>query len=118
MTEIVIPEIFEEEIIDFTVRDSNAIFKYYYEDNIIELIFVDVYQFDFCEFDYIIDSDWKFGLLEYSDSSLLRDVFARLSKEKLERAFGGEYKKIHHFKLVIDDVGIYNFICKGFEIKK
>ena len=118
MQEIVIPEIFEEDIIEFVVKDSKAMFKYYCENNIVELIFKGVYQFDFCEFDYINDIDWKFGLLKYSDSSTLRSIFARLNKEKKERACGGDYKKIHHYKLTIDDVGMYNFICKDFEIKQ
>ena len=65
MQEIVIPEIFEEDIIEFVVKDSKAMFKYYCENNIVELIFKGVYQFDFCEFDYINDIDWKFGLLKY-----------------------------------------------------
>ena len=40
-----------------------------------------------------------------------------MSKEKLQRAFGGEYKKIQHYKLVIDDIGMYNIICKDIALK-
>jgi hypothetical protein len=40
-----------------------------------------------------------------------------IEKDRLEYLFCGEYKKLKHFKLVVDDVGIYNFICKGINIK-
>ena len=36
-----------------------------------------------------------------------------IPKDQLNRAFGGEYEKLQHYRLVIDDVGIYNIICKG-----
>ena len=107
-----IPTIYEEDIIEFTQRDGNVIFKYT-ADSIIEIVFKTVYKFDYVEFDYIRDLEWVFGLELQEDSSYMKNFISSIPKEQLDRAFGGEYEKLQHYKLVIDDVGIYNIICKG-----
>lgn len=113
---IEIPQIYEEDIIEFVQRKGDVIFKYFDDGEIIEIEFVCVYAFDFVEFDYINEVGWKFGLELQSNSMYIDKVTQNMSKEKLQRAFGGEYKKIHHYRLVIDDVGMYNIICKDITI--
>lgn len=114
MRELNIPPIYEEDIIGFVYDGVNAQIKYYYEESKVKLSFECVYLFDFCDFDYINDVDWKFGLFEYDKSALLTDLFSRISQNKNNYAFGGEIEEIRHYKLAIDDVGIYNIVCKQF----
>lgn len=118
MRELNIPLIYEEDIIDFVYDGLNAQIKYYFEGLKIKLNFECVYLFNFCDFDYINDVDWKFGLVEYDKSPLLSELFSRISQDKIEYAFGGKTEKIRHYKLVVDDVGIYNIVCKRFVIEQ
>lgn len=117
MEKISIPPIYEEEIIELVFQDAQIYFKYRNKDEIIELIFKEVYQFDFCEFDYVMEHNWQFGLYKIQKSSKIDALISGFSEEKLSRVFGGELGKISHYKLTVDDVGIYNFICKDFDIK-
>jgi hypothetical protein len=48
-----------------------------------------VYQFDFCDFEYISETDWEFGLAQYVQSPLLETLYSRVSYENRNRAFGG-----------------------------
>lgn len=116
MKKISIPPIYEEDIIDFTYTGYQICIKYNYEGATVYLNFYEVYMFDFYEFEYIYDTEWQFGLVEYKESSLLTDVMSRISPQKKQWAFGGEMEKICHYKLVIDDVGMYNIVCKKFAI--
>lgn len=116
MKEINIPPIYEEDIIGFIYNGIKIQFKYNCEDSIIVLEFDGVYLFDFCDFDYLSDTEWQFGLVEYNKSSLLQKLMSRIPSERVQRAFGGDLEKISHYKLVIDDVGIYNIVCKNFAI--
>ncbi len=109
---IEVPQIYEEDIIEFVQRKGDVVFRYFDNGEIIEIIFKCVYAFEFIEFDYINEVGWKFGLELQSNSMYIEKIIRNMSKEKLQRAFGGEYKKIQHYKLVIDDVGMYNIICK------
>lgn len=118
MRKINIPPIYEEDIICFIYDGFTVQIKYYYEESIIKLIFNCVYLFDFCDFDYLNDTKWRFGLVEYDESSLLKDMFSRIPREEVSRAFGGELEKIRHYKLAIDDEGIYNIVCKDFKVEK
>lgn len=118
MKKIEIPPIYEEDIIEFVFSGSKIRIKYCFENAIINLVFYSVYQFDFCEFDYISDRDWEFGLTQYSQSPLLQDLCSRVPVLERDRAFGGEPHKLQHYKLVVDDVGIYNIICKDFQIEE
>lgn len=114
-----IPAIYEENIIGFVYDGVNVKISYHYEETLVNLIFKCVYLFDFCEFEYIDDLDWKFGLVEYVESQMLNDLFLRINSENRNfLAFGGEADKIRHFKLTIDDEGIYNIICKGFAMEQ
>lgn len=110
---IEIPPIYEEDIIEFAQRKGDVVFKYYYDDNIFEIEFNCVYVFDFVEFDYISEVGWKFGLELQSNLAYIEKIIRNMSKEKLQRAFGGEYNKLQHYRLVIDDIGMYNIICKN-----
>ena len=114
MKKVSIPSIYEEDIIGFFYDGVKVQIKYNYKETIINLNFNYVYHFDFCEFDYIKDINWEFGLIEYHKSCLLKDFFSGIPSQKISYAFGGEIEKIRHYKLVIDDVGIYNIICKEF----
>lgn len=118
MKKISIPSIYEEDIIGFFYDSVKVQIKYNHKEKIINLDFNYVYHFDFCEFDYIKDINWEFGLIEYDKSLLLEDFFSRIPLQKISFAFGGEIEKIRHYKLVIDDVGIYNIICKEFFIEE
>lgn len=82
--------IYEEDIIGFVYDGFRAQIKYCYENKKIKLSFECVYLFDFCDFEYIDDADWKFGLFEYAKSPLLTDLFSRISQDKTDYAFGGE----------------------------
>ena len=115
---IEIPPIYEEDIIEFAQRKGDVVFKYYDNDDIFEIIFNCVYAFDFVEFDYINEVGWKFGLELQSNSMYIEKIIQNMSNEKLKRVFGGEYNNIKHYKLVIDDVGIYNIICKDIGLKE
>lgn len=117
---ISIPQIFEEDIIDIVFEDGNVKFKYYSENNIIELNFCAVYQFNFIDFEYLNETDWNFGLCKYNKSNILNSLIERAKiQDGLNKAFGGdgEYKHMVHYVLVVDDVGKYDFLCKGMEIK-
>lgn len=118
MREVKILPIYEEDIIGFVFDGFSAQFKYYHENSKIELRFDGTYLFDFCEFEYINDVDCKFGLFEYVESPLLTDLFSRIIQDKIDYAFGGEIEKIRHYKLVIDDVGVYNIVCKQFVMEQ
>lgn len=113
---IEIPLIYEEDIIEFVQRKGDVIFKYYNEGKIFEILFNCVYIFDFVEFDYINEVGWTFGLELQNDSVYIEKLICSLPKEKLQKAFGGDYKKLQHYKLVIDDVGMYNIICKDIKL--
>lgn len=118
MNKIEIPPIYEENIIEFVFSGFIINFKYCYGNTIVNLNFDSVYQFDFCEFDYIKDIDWEFGLTQYSQSPLLEDLYSRVPTERRNRAFGGEPYKLQHYMLVVDDVGIYNIICKSYQVEE
>lgn len=45
------------------------------------------------------------------------EMCSRIPFVKRNRAFGGEPHKLQHYKLVVDNVGIYNIICKDFQIE-
>lgn len=109
---------YEEDIIGFIYNGIKIQIKYNYEDSIIVLEFDEVYLFDFCDFDYLNDVEWQFGLVEYNESPLLKKLISRISPHRIQRAFGGDLEKIRHYKLVVDDVGIYNIVCKSFAILK
>jgi hypothetical protein len=104
------------ETIEFTFSGFKIKFKYCFENSVITLEFHGVYQFDFCDFEYISETDWEFGLAQYVQSPLLETLYSRVPYENRNRAFGGELYKMQHYKLVIDDVGIYNIICKEFRL--
>lgn len=115
MREINIPPIYVEDIISITFSgDGDVEIKYNYNEKVIALMFHSVYYFDYCEWEYIDDINWKFGLVEYKQSRLLDDMFLRINPALLENSFGGELEKICHYKLTIDDWGIYNLVCKDF----
>lgn len=111
-----IPPIYEEDIIEFVQREENATFKYFNEDKIVKITFFCVYAFDFVEFEYINEMGWVFGLELQNNSAYIERMVSNMTEEKKQRAFGGEYKKIKHYKLVIDDVGMYNIICKDIDV--
>lgn len=113
-----IPMIYEEDIIEFNLKINDAIFKYYTNGKIIEIQFELVYKFDFCDFEYIFNSDWDFGLCKYIDSPDLHSLVKNLkfTNKDINRAFGGEIDKLVHYRMVIDDVGMYDIICKGIMI--
>lgn len=113
---IEIPTIYEENIIEVVHQSGNVIFKYYVEEKIYKIAFHNVYFFDFTEFDYVTECDWKFGLNIQTNSTYIEKLVKEISKDKLQRAFGGEYSKLSHYKLVIDDVGMYNVVCKDIEL--
>ena len=113
---IEIPPIYEEDIIEFVQRKGDAIFKYYDDGRIVEIIFNCVYEFDFVEFDYIDEVGWRFGLELQSNSVYIEKMLRSMSEEKKQRSFAGECKMLQHYKLVIDDVGLYNIICKGINL--
>lgn len=110
-----IPSIYEENIIGVVHQNGNLVFEYAAED-IVKIIFQYVYKYDFIEFDYIDEIDWTFGLELLRNSAYIKDLIGRMEEEKLQRAFGGEYNKLQHYRLVIDDVGIYNIVCKGMKL--
>ena len=110
-----IPTIYEEDIIGVVHQNGNLIFEYASE-HIVKIIFQYVYKYDFVEFDYINEIDWTFGLELQRDSTYIKDLTGMMEEEKLKRAFGGEYDKLQHYRLVIDDVGIYNIVCKGMKL--
>lgn len=85
------------------------------QEKTVQLSFLHVYAFDFVEFDYIKETDWQFGLELQENSAFIQKLVQGISQEKLQRAFGGEHEKLQHYKLVIDDVGMYNIVCKGFD---
>lgn len=94
MKVINIPPIYEEDIISITFSgDGNVEIKYNYKEKVIALMFHSVYYFEYCEWDYINDVDWKFGLVEYKKSSLLDDMFSKIDSTLYENSFGGESKK-------------------------
>jgi len=110
-----IPMIYEENIIEFAQRSGNVVLKYLSEEKTIQLSFLHVYAFDFVDFDYIKETDWQFGLELQESSEYIQKLVRGMSQEELQRAFGGEYLKLQHYRLVIDDVGMYNIVCKGFD---
>ena len=115
MRAVNIPKIYVEDIIGITFNgDGDVDIKYNYNEKVIVLTFRSVYYFDYCEWEYINDTDWEFGLVEYKRSKLLDGIFSRINSVLLENSFGGEREKIYHYKLVIDDWGIYNIVCKDF----
>lgn len=118
LKKIDIPPIYEEDIIEFVFCGTTVKVKYHFENAIISLVFNSVYKFDFCEFDYICETHWEFGLTQYSQSPLLDALFSIVPFENRNRAFGGKLQKLRHYKLVVDDVGIYNIICRDFQIEK
>lgn len=111
-----IPLIYEEDIVEFAQRNGNVVFKYIENNNVCEIVFNCVYAFDFVEFDYINEVGWKFGLELQSNSLYIEKMVRNMSEEKLKRSFGGEYEKLLHYKLVIDEVGMYNIVCKNISI--
>ena len=111
-----IPTIYEEDIEGFCYRGDNICIKYNYEGATINLNFSGVYMFDFFEFDYLNDTEWEFGLCEYKESSLLTQIKSGINPQWMQYAFGGEMDKVRHYKLVIDDVGMYNIVCKNFSL--
>ena len=113
---ITIPLIYEENIIEFAQRRGNAVFRYLDGERVFQITFHDVYAFDFVEFDYIKELDWQFGLELEENSTYIPQMVQGMPKESLQRAFSGEYEKMRHYKLVIDDVGMYNVICKGIDM--
>lgn len=110
-----IPQIYEENIIEFLQKDGNIVYKYMDEKRVFQITFVKVYQFDFTEFDYITEVEWNFGLEMEAESDYINVLLQNMPEEKKQRAFGGEITSLYHYKLAIDDVGIYNIICKGIE---
>lgn len=114
LKKINIPPIYEEDIVGFSYTSGKVCIKYNYEGVMIDLYFNGVYMFDFFEFEYLNDTEWEFGLIEFKESSLLTQIKSRISPQMIQRAFGGEMDKVRHYKLVIDDVGIYNIVCKNF----
>lgn len=110
---ITIPPIYEENIVEFAQRNGNAVLKYLSEGKSVQISFLSVYAFDFIEFDYFKETDWQFGLELREDSEYIQKIVQGMPQEKLQRAFGGEYEKLQHYRLVIDDVGIYNIVCKS-----
>ena len=117
MYKIEIPPIYEEDIIDLIFKDCAVIFKYYNVNEIVEIVFKDVYKCDFCDFECISDTDYEFGLMQYFESDMLKQFLATIDTNRLKYLFLGECDRLKHFKLVVDDVGIYNFICKEIQIK-
>lgn len=122
MKKIDIPEIFPENIIGLSIKDSSASFRYSDEsDNIIQLFFGIVYEFDYTEEDYIYSYNEApgFGLYEVYDSEIIKTLIEKgMYKDNLDLAFGGEYNKLKHYTLRINEEGVYNFVCKEFEISE
>ena len=110
MRKINILPIYEENIIGFVYDGVNAQFKYRSERKTINLNFSFVLFFDFCDFEYQSDVEWEFGLVEYEHSPRLNEIFSRINNP----IFNKGLENLYHYKLVIDDVGIYNIICKAF----
>ena len=113
---IAIPPIYEENIVEFTQRKGNGVFTYLDGERRFQIIFYNVYAFDFMEFDYIRETNWQFGLELQEESLYIQQIVQAMPKEKLQNAFGGEYEKVKHYKLVIDDVGMYNIVCKDIKL--
>ena len=111
-----IPIIYEEDIIEFTQQKGDLILKYYDDSKTFEIVFNYVYAFDFIEFEYISEEGWRFGLELQSNSIYIEKLISSMSKEKLQRFFEGDKKKLQHYKLVIDDVGMYNIVCKDIKM--
>lgn len=109
-----IPMIYEENLIEFRLMNSDAILKYHTNDKIVEISFKSVYKFDFCDFEYMFDTVWEFGFCKYLDSPELYSLIEKLmlSNKDMNRAFGRDADKLVHYRIVIDDVGMYNIICK------
>lgn len=110
---ITIPPIYEENIVEFSQRKGDCIFEYFAEGRLFRIIFNKVYAFDFVEFDYIQEIDWQFGLDLQDNSTYIQQMIKGKPKETIQNVFGGEKENIQHYKLVIDDVGIYNIVCKS-----
>lgn len=108
-----IPPIYEEEIIEFAQRKGNVLIKYYDGGKVFEITFICAYAFEFVEFDHIEEVDWNFGLELQKKSAYIKKLIYNIPKEKLQKTFGGEYGKLQHYRLIINDVGMYNIICKG-----
>ncbi len=117
MLKIDIPQIYEEDIIVFSYRRGNAEMRYYDGDKVFQILFSGVYLFDFIEFDYINDTKWRFGLHMLKDSPYIKKMISAMPKEKIQRSFGGEVLALRHYTLVIDDVGMYNIVCKDIMLK-
>jgi len=113
---ITIPPIYEENIVEFTQRNGNGVFKYLDGERLFQIIFKNVYAFDFIEFDYIGETSWQFGLELQEKSLYVQQIVREMPKKIAQKAFGGEYEKVKHYKLVIDDVGIYNIVCKDIKM--
>lgn len=122
MKKIDIPEIYPENIIELSIKDASAYFRYSDEsNNIIQLFFGFVYEFDYTEEDYVYSYDEApgFGLYEVYDSEIIKKLIEDGKyKDRLDWAFGGGYDKLKHFTLCINEDGVYNFVCKEFEISK
>lgn len=55
---ITIPPIYEENIVEFAQQKGNGIFTYLDGEKLFQIIFTNVYAFDFAEFDYIKETNW------------------------------------------------------------
>lgn len=109
---LTIPPIYEENIIGFVQQNGDCIFEYLDKGNLFRIVFTKVYAFDFVEFDYMKETDWQFGLELQENPAYLQQMMQEMPKEIAQKAFGGEYEKMQQYKLVIDDVGSYNIVCK------
>ena len=96
MKKIDIPEIYPENIIELSIKDASAYFRYSDEsNNIIQLFFGFVYEFDYTEEDYVYSYDEApgFGLYEVYDSEIIKKLIEDGKyKDRLDWAFGGEYE--------------------------
>lgn len=113
---IAIPPIYEENIVEFAQRKGDCVFEYFDDEKLFQIFFNAVYAFDFVEFDYIKETNWQFGLELQDNSIYVQQMAEGKPKEIIQNIFGGESEKIQHYTLVIDDVGMYNIVCKSVNI--
>lgn len=99
--------------------EIGAIIKYSGEEGSLIIIFDTVYGFKFTESEYIDTIDFIFGLVEIENSEWFSDFFDTWKEHgnKMEDSFCGEASHIHHYRLYIDDYGMYDILCKGFSFQ-
>jgi hypothetical protein len=103
-----------------TFQRAKAVFELgVYIDGLIHqliITFSGVYTFRFVEEDHIDVSEFIYGLAEIEDSSWIESLalrWTRVHKDNLSRVFGGGIEKVHHYRIVFLEHGMYELICKS-----